>query len=354
LETGAMSHVADLLNIWGVYIRSFESGIGTHDVPLNNTPFGLYRQGPELRGVYVAKPKMVKEACEYWNAQDGEAACDQVILLGNDPLYGGLGGEYTVITASPVNGPQVLNHELGHSLIWEGEEYDGGFAYFGASSDKPSNIKNLKWKEFLTEPHDVVIEDMKVPLLNYPWHDLTDAPINFTFPSSSYTYKFLYPTALVRVSISGIADASHLSFTLNGEELDLSSGFPNTPEWEGSRDRRWIEIHLDPGLPYRENNVIAVQLTEEGANQPEPQGGKMLTSVEVMEYGPKGMFNSDPEYIGAFPTYDYIDGGMHLRPSNENCLMRRVANPTFCPVCASALRKALEERIANKVQQSQQ
>jgi hypothetical protein len=47
------------------------------------------------------------------------------LMTGNDGLYGGLGGDYTVITASEINGPLVLRHELGHSLIDEGDEYDG-------------------------------------------------------------------------------------------------------------------------------------------------------------------------------------------------------------------------------------
>lgn len=32
----------------------------------------------------------------------------------------------SIITASELNGPLVLRHELGHSLIAVGEEYDGG------------------------------------------------------------------------------------------------------------------------------------------------------------------------------------------------------------------------------------
>ena len=48
-----------------------------------------------------------------------------MLITGNDGLYGGLGGDFTVITASEINGPLVLRHELGHSLIEEGDEYDG-------------------------------------------------------------------------------------------------------------------------------------------------------------------------------------------------------------------------------------
>jgi hypothetical protein len=37
-----------------------------------------------------------------------------------------------IITASELNGPLVLRHELGHSLIPVGEEYDGGMLAVGS------------------------------------------------------------------------------------------------------------------------------------------------------------------------------------------------------------------------------
>lgn len=82
------------------------------------------------------------------------------IAKGNDPLYGGLGGEFTyilytlysfidaadelfcsVITASELNGPIVLRHELGHSIIEVGEEYDGG-KYLPVDRDKALQCPN--------------------------------------------------------------------------------------------------------------------------------------------------------------------------------------------------------------------
>jgi len=90
---------------------------------------------------------------------------------------------------------------------------------------------------------------------------------------------------MIRASISGISDPAQISFTLNGEAMDLSSGFPSTPEWTGSRDRRWIEIQVGEGVIQQGENVIKVHLTEEGRETSEPQGGKMITSVEVIQYG---------------------------------------------------------------------
>ena len=42
-----------------------------------STPFGLYRDGTELRGVYYAKPEMARAACFYF-----EDKCDYPILMG--------------------------------------------------------------------------------------------------------------------------------------------------------------------------------------------------------------------------------------------------------------------------------
>jgi hypothetical protein len=71
--------------------------------------YGLYRDGTELRGVYYDKPEIANAACISMGDQ-----CDYPILLGkfkfflrhiqksfdpwmvgNDPYYGGLGGEFT-------------------------------------------------------------------------------------------------------------------------------------------------------------------------------------------------------------------------------------------------------------------
>jgi hypothetical protein len=133
--------------------------------------------------------------------------------------------------------------------------------------------------------------------------------------------------------------------------MNLSTGFPDTPEWRGSRDRRWIEAQVGTGSINTGENVIQVHLTDEGRKTSEPQGGKMITSVEVIQYGEadryvKSMyrvadvrFNGDLDFVGAFPTFD-DHKRMSLRPvscvipqdvgnadaiqTNENCLMRRV------------------------------
>jgi len=116
------------------------------------------------------------------------------------------------------------------------------------------------------------------------WQNLTETPYEIAFDSSE-TEDRKYPTAMIRASISGISLPSELSFTLNESPMDLSTGFPDTPEWTGSRDRRWIEVPVEAGSVNEGRNVIRVHLTEEGKSTSEPQGGKMITSVEVIQYG---------------------------------------------------------------------
>lgn len=90
---------------------------------------------------------------------------------------------------------------------------------------------------------------------------------------------------MLRLSLSSIPYADHIELLLNKQPVDLSSAF--LPEWEGSLDRRWLEIHLTEGLPAGESEVV-VRLTDKGGEAKEGQGGKMITSIEFMEYGGQG------------------------------------------------------------------
>jgi hypothetical protein len=161
-DSGAMAHVADLLNIWGVFVPS------PH---VSTTLYELDRAHPSLvlehtinlcqvihlacidqdRNYEVSMSLTLRELGGYVNGGTPKRERADVIMpsysvclrfstklrVGNDGLYGGLGGDFTVITASEINGPLVLRHELGHSLIEEGDEYDGSKStmLFGQSAD---------------------------------------------------------------------------------------------------------------------------------------------------------------------------------------------------------------------------
>ncbi|KAJ9106946.1 hypothetical protein QFC20_003955 [Naganishia adeliensis] len=321
---GAFSPVRDLLNFWAVLLPSQESGIGTHGKP-RNTTFGLYRPGEELRAVFYAHPERVAAACNALNDVNFAGGCDEPILLGNDPFYGGLGGTPTVITASRNNGVQVLRHELGHTLIPVGEEYDGGYAYFGVNAAAHTNTtkQDVTWRQWLSDPKArrtgrVRLEDSRVAVQQYPWFDLSNR---------SYTVRFedhgeAYPTALLRFSVSGIPTEHRLMVKLDGEEVK----YEFSKDHRGSLDRTWVQIELEHGLRGVQSKTSrhCLEFTASAASE---KVRPMLSSVEVIEYGPEERFNKMPGHIGAYPTVD-IDGGVTLRPTNEGCLMRDVTVPT--------------------------
>ncbi len=68
---------------------------------ITSTPFGLYRDGTELRGVYYSKPEVAREACFSLGSQCDypilmgaclRSSCTRIangVRIGNDPLYGG-------------------------------------------------------------------------------------------------------------------------------------------------------------------------------------------------------------------------------------------------------------------------
>ena len=126
-------------------------------------------------------------------------------------------------------------------------------------------------------------------LIRNSWFNLSNGGYNISFtsfnPENIDSSKPLYPTAFFRASMSSIPYPSHISITLNGKEVNLSSSFPSSPDpWDGSKDRRWVEIPLSNGLPNGVNH-LDVQLTQEGYEAEEGQGGKMITSLEIIEYG---------------------------------------------------------------------
>ncbi|CAE6346531.1 unnamed protein product [Rhizoctonia solani] len=338
--------VAPVINFWGAFTPSNESGIGVGGNP-KNTVYGLYRDGTELRGVYTSKPKVASAACKAMGNQ-----CNYPILLGNDPLYGGLGGEFTISTASVLNGPLVLRHELGHSIIWVGDEYDGSM-YFGVNADNYTNHnQNIGWAHWLPDPDSPPrVERNSVPLLMYPW-----TMLNKSTPwSTNFTTDGTFDSALLRVSLSGIPDGSHLEITLDGAPITWKAN----PEV--GLDRWFYDIPIQK--LGNDTHELKFALEEKGKD-----GLAQLCSVEVIEYGNATEFNSTKGYVGAFPTYsplEYEDPDTEpdrltrhhahthkkwattsYRPTNEDCLMRQVAEPNFCVVCTEGLWLRLLSRVS--------
>ncbi|KAF8704378.1 IgA Peptidase M64, partial [Rhizoctonia solani] len=372
--------VAPLINFWGAFTPSKESGIGVGGKPkeyahslstdyigtlslyplMDSSGLSVFSDGTELRGVYTSKPKVSRKERQASGVSDWAQ-----LRLGNDPLYGGLGGEFTYELAisychlvhvdylsQDFHRISVKRHELGHSIIWVGDEYDGSM-YFGVNADNYTHRdETIGWAHWLSDPASPPrIERNSVPLLVYPW-----TMLNKSTPwSTNFTVDGTFDSALLRTSLSGIPESSHLTITLDG----------TTVTWEANP-----EIGLDRwfyDVPIRklanDTHELKFVLEEKGK-----EGLAQLCSLEVIEYGNATEFNSTEGYVGAFPTYsplEYEDPdpepdrpALHdhhnhkkwattsYRPTNEDCLMRQVAQPNFCVVCTEGLWLRLLSRVS--------
>ncbi|GBE85076.1 hypothetical protein SCP_0702620 [Sparassis crispa] len=327
--------VKPLLNFWAAFSPSNESGIGTGGVP-KDTTFGLYRDGTELRGVYYSKPDVARAACFSMGDR-----CDYPILMGNDPLYGGLGGEFTVITPSLANGALVLRHELGHSIIDVGEEYDGGYAYFGVNAAHDIS-KAIPWSHWLTNASSISVhhhdhdndhtsarvERSIMPMQAYPWTMLNvSSPWCISFSSSG-----TYARHLVRFSLSGLPQMGDLLVELDGQDLLWA------PQPDIGVDRWHYDVHPNGALS---EGVHELKFT---LRNKDVEGTAQLCSAEILEFGDETEFVATPGYYGAFPTFSERNETTY-RPTNEDCLMRVVTTPNFCKVCIEGLWLSLLKRV---------
>jgi hypothetical protein len=110
---------SSLLNIWRVDTASAESGIShAEDGVIRDTAFGCYYGCAGIERLVCCDDAAVLDAAAAVGPVEG------VVVLVNDPEYGGSGG-FTYATAyNGDDGLQVAAHELGHSLVLLRDEYD--------------------------------------------------------------------------------------------------------------------------------------------------------------------------------------------------------------------------------------
>ncbi|KAF8986498.1 hypothetical protein BGZ46_000029 [Entomortierella lignicola] len=300
-----------------IVLPSKESGIGVNG-KWKDTSFRLYRDGTELRGIYVADPRAARQACR----AVGKYSCDFPSLIGNDPYYGGLGGEFVISTSSNKSGTIVLRHELGHSLIDVGEEYDGGEVYSGVNAERWS-IQNIKWKHWLTD--DVPREEKNVlRAQDYAWYDLKKGPYKVKFNSDGN-----YKRWSLKISHSGVDTDDSFEVYLDGKRLNWTSpgGYDRDfSEWDGQEgfSAGAHEIEFRQGAKY----------DNEPADLSRPI--RQLCSVTMHEFMGEDLYRFDNNIISAYPTYD-IRGRKTWRSNHEYCLMRNMASTQFCSICKEGL-----------------
>ncbi|KAF9585805.1 hypothetical protein BGW38_000657 [Lunasporangiospora selenospora] len=308
-----------LYNVHALFRPSKESGIGTNG-KWKDTSFRLYRDGTELRGIYVANPRAARQACQ----AVGRYSCDFPSLIGNDPYYGGLGGEFVISTSSNKSGTVVLRHELGHSLINVGEEYDGGQVYSGVNAERWS-IQNVKWKHWLTDK--VPREEKNVlRVQDYAWYDLKQGPYKIPFKSDGQFKRWS-----LKISHSGVDTDDSFEAYIDGKRLDWTS--------PGDYDRDFFEWTGDKGFT-KGDHVLEFRQGAKYDHKDDPEDParpiRQLCSVTLHEFMGEDQYRFDNNVISLYPTFD-----LHMRKTwrsnHEYCLMRNMASTQLCSVCKEGL-----------------
>ncbi len=312
-----------VFNVHAVFRPSGQSGIGKGKP--GNTAYGLYREGDTLRAIFPGDPSALRDSCN--QAPD----CDYPVVIANDSLYGGLGGEFAISTSSMQSGTVVLRHELGHNFGRVGEEYDGG-GYFGANH--ADDVDTIGWQHWAVESStNIQEESMIARYLAWPWHQFQEgqeSQFEANFKSNGQ-----YSRTSIRFSASGFDEPGSLDISLDGVRLQFTE--------PTSEDRTFVDIDLPQGLTAGDHRLIfsatsrspstdaSMDTSRNPSMDTTATRGQWLSSLTVHEYAAN--FPDSPDVISAFPVFDEFRSVAGFRPTNESCLMRNMTHEHFCRVC---------------------
>jgi hypothetical protein len=284
-----------LFNVHAVFVPSVESGIG--DGRPKNTALKLYRDSTYRQAVMPGDPGAAARASRL--APD----VDYPILLGNDAFYGGLGGQFAITTASPLNLTTVLRHELGHNFGRVGEEYDGGQVYSGANFSRSSN---LPWKHWIkSSPLPIY----KMNLLHYsaPWKNLTNSDLVQNFQ--------------VNTASQILIDFSSLGFDKKDDVALFVDERPIDFEGEFNYDRNFYLVYVD--VPAG-NHTVRFQRKATDTNN-------IVSKLAI--YSVPTDYPKEKDLVGGFSTYQQGSTFVGYRPTDRTCLMKDMHSHKFCSVC---------------------
>ena len=302
-----------MFNIWALHLPSKDSGISFQS-NVKNTAFGLQREENQLRAIMPKNANLARKICSQLGTK-----CDYPSLIGNDPFYGGLGGEFVISTSSKTTGTTVLRHEMGHNFATEGEEYDDGYVYSGYNS--ASSINSIAWRHWATTP---ITGENKLNMLatEHPWASLA-TPYSINFKTSS-GYNYLK----ILISLSGVETSNTVEVAVDGVPLSYTSS--------NTLDRQFYYWKFKKPLAVGQHVLKITQLKAPSLQDPRTGGlmQRTVCSLDVHEYK-DNVFEKMTE-VGAFPTWD-IRGRKSYRPTNDMCIMRNMTSHTFCPVCMEGM-----------------
>ena len=337
-EDAPFKFLRPFLCVEAIWVASARSGVPRVDaasfVKRNNatTAFGLFRSNDApVRLVEPSRASYARARRVCRLSTDCDRKKTLIVLLANDPYYGGLGDEIIIATNSETSGALALRHELGHALGDIGEEYDGGDDYSGA---------NFALEPRACERNDVakkVYDRLRYPcapwlsesvkaakgalaLATWPWRR-PPFLMNFHVPPS-------LPSATLEFSVAGGLDV-----LLEIDDQPLETTFKTPP----TLDRRFASLQLDlsPG-----HHTLAI--TEETSPhfsikshdwQPAPLLCHLQLHLEE---------DDSHEDIGLYPLFAEATGPIvGYRPTRSGCLMRDVTSNHLCPVCRDLLLRRL-------------
>ena len=174
-----------------------------------------------------------------------------------------------------------------------------------------------KWGHWMTEgPDEPRQEDSTLLIQDYPWQDLSAAPIEYQFGFNAETH----PRWMLRFSASGCDKDESLRVWLDGSLLPWKANASTTPEYpDGSIDRQFWEFYSEdfPTLASGshtlrfESGSAALTRDSVTAKPQSQQALKALCSLNLQSYAPEPDFHKDnDDFIGIFTNHHcYPDCG---------------------------------------------
>ena len=352
-----LRHVSAFFSVDAIFVPSATSGvprIATRGAKRGGTAFGLYRDSAQpLRLVEPSRWSYDEARKRCGEMHERPALCDRgsaatLVLLANDPYYGGLGDDVIIATSSRTSGALALRHELGHVLGDVGEEYDGGADYSGpnfalsAAPCRPGAAPRT---------YDTTVDGIAATRTIWPcapWLErnasvagrtalaLAAWPFEVLRVGENRTFSFASDLAFAKLEFS-VSGGVGVDAYVDGVRADVAYKTPPTA------DRRFAEARVALGRRRRHAVTLSATETARAKTAAPWHPEQMVCHVQVHAMDARA-FRAPPAAVGAFATYDDRGRLVGYRPTVDGCCMRDVAKACFCPVCRDLLLRRVVAR----------